>query len=60
MALSSYYRGGGFYNMLKDCPVKRATTLMVRDVVIDYMSKTLGGTLGETYGKAQGRITIKE
>jgi 2',3'-cyclic-nucleotide 2'-phosphodiesterase (5'-nucleotidase family) len=60
VALSSYYRGGGFYNMLKDCPVKRATTLMVRDVVIDYMSKTLGGTLGDTYRKPQGRITIVE
>lgn len=60
VALSSYYRGGGFYNMLKDCPVKRATTLMVRDVVIDYMSKTLGGTLGDAYRKAQGRITIVE
>ena len=60
VAISSYYRGGGFYNMLKDCPVKRATTLMVRDVVTDYLSKTLGGTLGETYRKAQGRITIEE
>ena len=47
-----------FYNLLKDCPVLRATTLMVRDVVIDYMTKTLGGSLGETYRWPQGRITI--
>ncbi len=59
VAISSYYKGGGFYNMLKDCPVMRATTLMVRDVVINYMSKTLGGKLGETYRKPQGRITIE-
>ena len=60
VAISSYYKGGGFYNMLKDCPVKRATTLTVRDVVINYMSKTLGGSLGETYRRPQGRITIKD
>ena len=44
--------------MLKDCPVKRATTSMVRDVVINYMSKTLGGSLGDTYRRPQGRIII--
>ncbi len=60
VAISSYYKGGGFHNMLKDCPVMRATTLMVRDVVINYMSKTLGGSLGETYRRPQGRITIKD
>lgn len=59
VALSTYYKGGGFYNLLMDCPVERATTLMVRDVVISYLSKTLGGSLGETYRKPQGRITIK-
>lgn len=58
VAISSYYKGGGFYNMLKDCPVIRATTLMVRDVVINYLSKTLGGSLGESYRKPQGRIII--
>lgn len=60
VAISSYYKGGGFYNLLKDCPVVRTTTLMVRDVVINYMSHTLGGSLGETYRRPQGRITIKE
>ena len=58
VAISSYYKGGGFYNMLKDCPVIRATTLTVRDVVINYLSKTLGGSLGESYRKPQGRIII--
>lgn len=58
VAISSYYKGGGFYNTLKDCSVERTTTLMVRDVVINYLSKTLGGSLGETYRKPQGRITI--
>lgn len=58
VAVASYYKGGGFYNMLKDCPVKRATTSMVRDVVINYMSKTLGGSLGDTYRRPQGRIII--
>lgn len=60
VAISSYYKGGGFYNMLKDCDVLRATTLMVRDVMINYLSKTLGGTLGETYRRTQGRINIEE
>ena len=58
VAISSYYKGGGFYNMLKDCPVIRATTLTVRDVVINYLSKTLGGSLGESYRKPQDRIII--
>ena len=44
--------------MLKDCPVIRATTLTVRDVVINYLSKTLGGSLGESYREPQGRIII--
>lgn len=44
--------------MLKDCPVVRATMLTVRDVVINYLSKTLGGSLGENYRKVQERITI--
>lgn len=59
VAISTYYKGGGFYNLLMDCPVERATTLMVRDVVISYLSETLGGSLGETYRNPQGRITIK-
>ena len=59
VALSAYYKGGGFYNLLKDCPVERSTTLMVRDVVINYLSKTLGASLGETYRNPQGRITIE-
>lgn len=58
VAISSYYKGGGFYNMLKDCPVVRATMLTVRDVVINYLSKTLGGSLGGNYRKVQERITI--
>ena len=60
VAVSSYFKGGGFYNMLNDCPVKRASTLMVRDVVINYMNKTLGGSLGDTYRKPQGRIIIED
>ena len=59
VAISTYYKGGGFYNLLMDCPVERATTLMVRDVVISYLSETLGGSLSETYRNPQGRITIK-
>ena len=60
VAISSYYKDGGFYNLLKECPVVRSTTLMVRDVVIDYVRNTLGGTLGETYRHPQGRITITD
>lgn len=60
VATSSYYKGGGFYNMLKDCPVVRATTLVVRNVVIGYMSNTLGGSLGVSYRAPQGRITVTE
>ena len=60
VAISSYYKGGGFYNMLSACPVVRATTLMVRDVVINYVSNTLGGLLGEAYRHPQGRITITD
>ena len=59
VALSTYYKGGGFYNLLKDCPVERSTTLMVRDVVIRYLNKTLNASLGKAYRNVQGRITIE-
>ena len=59
VAISTYYKGGGFYNLLKDCPVERSSTLMVRDVVISYLNKTLNASLGETYRNPQGRITIE-
>ena len=30
----------------------------MRDALADYIDKTLGGHLGDTYAKPQGRITI--
>ena len=58
VALSAYYAGGGFYNALKDCPVVAVTTMITRDILTTFIENDLGGELGDTYAKPQGRITI--
>ncbi len=60
VALTAYYKGGGFNNVLKDCRVRKASSALSRDVIAQYMEEQLGGDLGNAYAKPQGRITIVE
>lgn len=58
LGVNDYYANGGFYSTLKDCTPLENTTKLSRDIVADYMEKTLGGTIGKEYNEPQGRITI--
>ncbi len=58
VAVTAYYKGGGFYDALKGCKVLKEGTDLTRDVVANYLEKVLKGTTGTTYAKPQGRITI--
>ena len=58
LGVNDYYANGGFYSTLKDCALLRSDTKLGRDIMADYMEKTLNGKVGEEYGKPQGRITI--
>ena len=58
VAVTTYYKGGGFYDALKGSKVLKEGTDLTRDVVANYMEKVLKGTTGATYAKPQGRITI--
>ncbi len=55
---TDYYNSSGFYGMLKECKLLKATTVLCRDALSDYIEKTLGGTLGSAYTSPQGRITM--
>lgn len=59
VAVRSYYKYGGFNNVLRGCPIIKATTIMCRDVVVQYIKETLGGIVPERYSRPQGRITSR-
>ena len=46
--------------MLKDCTVLKNTTLLSRDILADYLIKTLGSNIGDAFKQPQGRIRIVE
>ena len=58
VALTSYYRGGGFGNALKLCRVRKASSALSRDVITQYLEDNLGGRIPPVYARPQGRITI--
>jgi 2',3'-cyclic-nucleotide 2'-phosphodiesterase (5'-nucleotidase family) len=60
LAVSSYYKGGGYYDIFKDCRVLRQTGIITRDILSDYLEKTLNGKVPQAYAQPQGRITIVE
>jgi 2',3'-cyclic-nucleotide 2'-phosphodiesterase (5'-nucleotidase family) len=60
------FNGGDTYYTLKNAKsaedavyINNGSGTKTRDVVALYIKNVLGGTIGEQYGKAQGRITIK-
>ena len=61
VALTDYnYQGGGLFDCFKQCPVLFESTTRYYEALADYLINTLGGDLGQTYAKPQGRITIIE
>lgn len=60
LGVNDYYSTGGFYSTLKNCTLLKSSTLLSRDIVADYMEKTLNGEVGEKYRNEEGRITIVE
>ena len=58
VALGVFYSSVGFYGMLKDCKVIKFEATTTRDALVQYLSQTLNGKLGDDYKSAQGRITI--
>ena len=58
VAVTTYYKGGGFYDVLKGAKVLKEDDNLCRDVITAFLEKTLEGSLGTTYAEPQGRITI--
>lgn len=58
ISTTDYYQSGGFYGILKDCPVLKSSTQLARDAFSEFLENTLGGKTGTTYTQPQGNITI--
>lgn len=58
VAVTAYYKGGGFANVLKECRVRKASSALSRDVITQYLEDHLKGVIPSVYAKPQGRITI--
>lgn len=58
VAVADFFMNGGFYDILKPCPLLIYSNVIVRDVLADYLKVNLGGTTGTTYAQPQQRITI--
>ena len=60
ISLTDYYSTGGFLNTLKECRLVESSTGLSRDALADYLEKTLGGIIPDSYQAPEGRITIVE
>lgn len=58
ISTTDYYNTSGFYGVLKDCKLLKATTVLSRDALSDYIENVLKGAPGNTYFQPQGRIKI--
>lgn len=58
VAVTAYYKGGGFANVFKECRVRKASSALSRDVITQYLEDHLKGVIPSVYAKPQGRITI--
>lgn len=56
VATIDYYKGGGFYDTLKECEVVEQTDKLLMDELVKFIQKRQ--TIGEEYRISQGRITI--
>ena len=58
IAINDYYQSGGYYDTLANCTVREKIPNLIRDILAEYLEKTLNGIIPETYRTPQGRITI--
>lgn len=58
IAINDYYQSGGYYDTLANCTVREKSPNLIRDILAEYLEKTLNGIIPETYRTPQGRITI--
>ena len=50
--------GGGFRDVLKNSKVIHRGEVLYRDILVEYLEKTLGGHVSNDYAEPQGRIKI--
>lgn len=58
VALTAFYKGGGFNNVFKKCRLLKTSTGLTREVITKFLEENLGGVIPPVYAKPQGRITI--
>ena len=58
MAVTDYYKNGGYYRTLQNCKLISLTQILSRDALNDYLVQTLGGVVPNRYKDVEGRITI--
>ena len=51
---------GDGYSMFADNKLLQDSVMLDNQVLITYISTTLNGTIGDTYSKPEGRITVLE
>jgi 2',3'-cyclic-nucleotide 2'-phosphodiesterase (5'-nucleotidase family) len=50
--------GGGFRDVLKPCKIIQRGDVLYRDILVEYLEKTLSGHVSNDYAEPQGRIKI--
>lgn len=58
VAVTDFALVGGFSDLLRNCPVLQYTVDPCRDALVQYISQSLGGIIGQQYASPQERITI--
>ena len=51
--------GGDGYSMFSDCEIQIDGSIMDYQVILDYLTDTLGGSIGTAYAQTEGRITVQ-
>jgi 2',3'-cyclic-nucleotide 2'-phosphodiesterase (5'-nucleotidase family) len=51
--------GGGFGGVLASCTILEQSTTLSRDVLVNYITSALNGSVGQQYAAPQGRINIQ-
>ena len=52
------FANGDGYTMLADCKLIQTDMMLDNEVLIKYITEVLKGTIGESYSKPEGRITV--
>ncbi len=60
IAVPDYYKGGAFFDLLKDCRLLTFLPTLTRDILAIFMEGSLGGIIPDIYAQPQGRIIIED